>query len=89
MEKVYGGRNVNCIKNGIWILIEPPKSHDISGSKWVLRIKRDSNDIQICFMARVIARGFPQVPGIDFQDTFSPNLTNYDPPRIMQRLIHI
>ena len=40
-------------------------------------------------MARVIARGFPQVPGIDFQDTFSPNLTNYDPPRIMQRLIHI
>ena len=62
------------LKNGTWTLVEPPKDRQIIGSKWVLRIKRDSNGNPIRFKARVVARGFSQVPGIDFQDTFSPTL---------------
>ena len=62
------------LKNGTWTLVEPPKDRQIIGSKWVLRIKRDSNGNPIRFKARVVARGFSQVPGLDFQDTFSPTL---------------
>ena len=62
------------LKNGTWTLVEPPKDRQIIGSKWVLCIKRDSNGNPIRFKARVVARGFSQVPGLDFQDTFSPTL---------------
>ena len=58
----------------MWTLAKPPKDHQIIGSKWVLCIKQDGNGNPIHFKARVVARGFSQVPGIDFQDTFSPTL---------------
>ena len=43
------------LKNGTWTLVEPPKDRQIIGSKWVLRIKRDSNGNLICFKAHVVA----------------------------------
>ena len=61
-------------KTGTWTLVEPPNNRQIITCKWVLRIKRNATGEPVRFKARVVARGFSQVPGIDFKDTFSPTL---------------
>ena len=61
-------------KNETWCLVQKPQNRTIITCKWVLRIKRDSHGNPIRFKAHLVARGFAQVPGIDFTKTFSPTL---------------
>jgi len=51
-----------------------PKGKFPISSKWIFTIKRDSNGNIIKFKARLVARGFYQKRGIDFELTFSPTL---------------
>lgn len=39
--------------------------------KWVFRIKRNP-DGSNCYKARLVARVFEQVPGLDYGETFAP-----------------
>ena len=55
-----------------WILVERPKDRNVVGSKWVLRLKRDSEGKVEKHKARVVAKGFTQVEGIDYYETFAP-----------------
>ena len=43
-------------------------------SKWVLIVQTDANGTPIHFKARVVARDFTQVQGIEFKETFAPTL---------------
>ena len=54
-------------KNGTWELVDLPPSRKAVKSKWVFKLKADGR-----FRARLVAKGFTQVPGIDFDETFSP-----------------
>ena len=47
--------------------------HTIS-SKWVFRKKRVGPDL-IRYKSRLVARGFTQVKGVDYDDPFSPTLS--------------
>ena len=59
------------IDNGTWELAElPPGKHDIT-CKWVFRLKTNA-DGSTRYRARLVIRGFEQVPGIDFHETFAP-----------------
>ncbi|KAK1628821.1 hypothetical protein QYE76_003136 [Lolium multiflorum] len=51
-----------------------PKDHRINviGTKWVFKNKQDENDIVIRNKARLVAQGFAQIEGLDFEDTFAP-----------------
>lgn len=60
------------VKNGTWELVPPDTRHNLVGWKWVFRTKRKSYGSVDRFKARLIAKGFHQRPGIDYQDTFSP-----------------
>jgi hypothetical protein len=40
--------------------------------KWVFKLKRDEADAIVKHKARLVARGFMQREGIDFDDTFAP-----------------
>ena len=61
-------------RNKTWTIVPRPKDRNVISCKWVLTKKSDSHDIVVWFKARVVARGFSQIPGIDFKDTFAPTL---------------
>ena len=44
-----------------------PRNRTLVGSKWVFKIKRDGRR-----KARLVAQGFSQVPGQDFNESFAP-----------------
>ena len=54
-------------KNGTWELVDLPSGRKTVKSKWVFKLKADGH-----FRARLVAKGFTQIPGIDFDETFSP-----------------
>ena len=55
---------------GVWKKIsksEMPAGRRCVKSKWVFKIKRNG-----VFRARLVACGYSQVPGLDFNDSFAP-----------------
>ncbi|KAK1681111.1 hypothetical protein QYE76_041959 [Lolium multiflorum] len=61
-------------RNEVWSLVERPKDHRINviGTKWVFKNKQDEDGIVIRNKARLVAQGFAQIEGMDFEDAFAP-----------------
>ncbi|CAH9090143.1 unnamed protein product [Cuscuta epithymum] len=59
-------------ENKTWTLVELPPGKRVVDSKWVYKIKYKPNGDIERYKARLVARGFTQVEGIDFHDTFAP-----------------
>ena len=57
-----------------WKLIEKPTSGNIIGCRWTFRVKRDNLGAINKFKARLVAQGFSQVEGLDYNETFSPTI---------------
>ncbi len=49
----------------------PPERFPVS-CKWIFKIKRDENGKIIRYKARLVARGFDQEKGVDYQEVFAP-----------------
>ena len=49
-----------------------PRKHNIIGTKWIYRNKQDEHGQVVRNKARLIAQGYTQVEGIDFDETFAP-----------------
>ena len=49
-----------------------PKGKKAIGSKWVYKVKLNSNGTLERFKARPVAKGFNQQYDIDYEETFSP-----------------
>jgi hypothetical protein len=62
----------SLMKNRTWTLTDLPKGRNAIGTKWVFKLKTDQNGNPIRHKARLVAQGFRQKPGLDFQDTFAP-----------------
>ena len=60
------------IKNGTWELVPLPNDRQTISCKWVFHHKRDQNGKIARFKSRLVARGFTQVYGIDYLETYSP-----------------
>jgi histone deacetylase 1/2 len=68
MEQEYHA----LLHNETWTLVPPPPRVNIIDSKWVFKVKKHSNGSIERYKARLIARGFRQRYGLDYEDTFSP-----------------
>jgi len=57
----------SLLDNGTWELQELPPGRKVIKTKWVYKIKSDGR-----WKSRLVAKGFTQVAGIDFDETWSP-----------------
>ena len=58
--------------NQVWTLIDPPDGLKTIGYKWVFKRKTDMNGNVHTFQAKLVAKGFKQIHGIDYDETYSP-----------------
>ncbi|GKB97176.1 retrovirus-related pol polyprotein from transposon TNT 1-94 [Tanacetum coccineum] len=59
-------------RNKVWTLVPAPYGKTIIGSKWGFKNKRDETGIVIKNKARLVAQGYNQQEGIDYDETFAP-----------------
>jgi len=59
-------------KNGTFEYTSLPRDRKAIGCKWVFKTKMNADGSVSRYKARLVARGFTQVPGIDYDETFSP-----------------
>ncbi|GJW45099.1 retrovirus-related pol polyprotein from transposon TNT 1-94 [Tanacetum coccineum] len=60
------------VANDIWELVPQPRNMTIIGTKWVFRNKLDENGIVSRNKARLVAQGYNQQEGIDYDETYAP-----------------
>ena len=64
---------INSLKeHQVWDLVELPPGRKAIGSKWIFKCKTDAEGNVERYKARLVAQGFNQKYGIDYEETFSP-----------------
>jgi hypothetical protein len=61
----------NFKHNEVWSLVERIKLN-IIGTKWVFRNKKDEYGVVTRNKARLVTKGYSQVEGLNFDETFAP-----------------
>ena len=59
-------------KNEVWDLVQRPPDVNIIGTKWIFKNKSDEEGNVTRNKARLVAQGYTQIEGIDFDETFAP-----------------
>ena len=60
-------------ENKVWTLVDLPDNRQAIENKWIFKKKTDADGNITVYKARVVAKGFRQVQGIDYDETFSPH----------------
>nr|GFB97508.1 putative retrotransposon Ty1-copia subclass protein [Tanacetum cinerariifolium] len=58
--------------NEVWVLVELPPNGKTVGSKWLFKKKTDMDGNVHIYKACLVAKGYTQTSGIDYEETFSP-----------------
>ena len=64
MESMYS--------NSVWKLVYPLEDVRPIGCKWIYKRNREAYGKVETFKARLVAEGYTQREGIDYEETFSP-----------------
>ena len=69
-------------KNETWELVDLPSGKKLVGCKWVFAVKFKGDDSLKKYKARMVAKGYTQTYGVDYQETFAP-VTKMNTVRIL------
>lgn len=69
-------------KNNTYVLVKLPEDKRTISCRWVFKIKRNLDGSIERYKARLVARGYSQKEGIDYNETFSP-VARYDSIRAL------
>ncbi|KAK2410077.1 putative mitochondrial protein [Trifolium repens] len=59
-------------RSEVWDLVPRPEDVNVIGTKWVYKNKSDENGTVTRNKARLVAQGYTQIEGLDFDETFAP-----------------
>ncbi|KAA0039208.1 gag-pol polyprotein [Cucumis melo var. makuwa] len=59
-------------RNNVWTLVPKPEKANIIGTKWIFKNKTDEAECVTKNKACLVAQGYAQVEGVDFDETFAP-----------------
>ncbi|GMP75039.1 hypothetical protein CsSME_00032259 [Camellia sinensis var. sinensis] len=59
-------------RNKVWTLVPRPRDMNVIGTKWIFKNKSDENGTVVRNKARLVAQGYTQVEGVDYDETFAP-----------------
>lgn len=59
-------------KNGTWNLTELPAGQKVISLKWIFKLKKDAAGNVVKHKACLIAKGYAQKHGIDYEEVFGP-----------------
>ncbi|GJU03962.1 putative ribonuclease H-like domain-containing protein [Tanacetum coccineum] len=63
---------INFKLKKVWILVDLPSVKKAIGTKWVFKNKKDERSIVVKNKVRLVAQGFRQEEGIDYDEVFAP-----------------
>ena len=59
------------MKNKVWTLVDLPDDRQAIENKWIFKRKTDVDGSVTIYKARIVAKGFRQVQGVDYDESFS------------------
>jgi len=59
-------------RNDVWTLFPRPAEQNIIGTKWIFKNKTDEHGTVVRNKAHLVAQGYTQIEGVDFDETFAP-----------------
>ncbi|CAM8972792.1 unnamed protein product [Rhodiola kirilowii] len=59
-------------RNDVWDLVPRPDGVNVIGTKWIFKNKSDTSGNITRNKARLVAQGYTQIEGINFDETFAP-----------------
>ena len=59
-------------ENKVWTLVDLPNDRQAIENKWIFKWKTDAGGNVTIYKAQLFAKGFWQVQGVDYDETFSP-----------------
>jgi hypothetical protein len=62
----------SIVKNSAWEIVPRPVDKSVVGSRWIYKVKQVVDGSLEKYKARFVARGFSQIEGIDYDETFAP-----------------
>lgn len=62
----------NMTNNKVWDVVDRPVGVRAIGCRWVLTTKPSTCDTPVRYKARLVAQGFSQREGLDYEETFAP-----------------
>jgi len=61
----------SIVKNSAWEIVPRPEGKLVVGSRWIYKVKQATDGSVEEYKARFVARGFSQIEGIDYEETFA------------------
>jgi hypothetical protein len=58
--------------NQVWTLVDIPSDRKAVENKWIFKKKTDKDSNVTVYKARLVAKSFRQIQGVDYDETFSP-----------------
>ena len=58
-------------ENKVWTLVDLPNDRQAIENKWIFKRKTDVDSSVTIYKARIVANGFQQIQGVDYDEIFS------------------